>query len=197
MNCDCGALDCPLCNFHMNERRYQLPYVDAGQRRPWVPYHQWVAQREAERMRVPGVLRNDRAFYAARNREFPVPRADMRRAQARARAAREREAEDPEVRREMYERNLAARRAKWRMMHKTARALYDIPHPRGEEEDLAYKERMGYHFDQLHGDYGGRMEEFVFTGQEEDPSEQFERLREDEIADLPVLDPKKVKFVDQ
>jgi len=183
----------------MNRRRYQLPYEDPGQRRPWVPYHQWVAQREAERMRVPGALRNDRAYYAEQNRLYPVPRAEMRRQQNRARDARQdEELLEPEVRREMYRRALEKRRAKWKVMHKTAQRLYDVPRPRGEEEDPLYQVKMEEYFDAAHGDYGGRFEEFLYQGEEEEPAEAFKRLREDdEVANLPVIDPKKVKFVDE
>jgi len=187
MNCDCGALDCPSCrSFHMERRRYELPYQDPGQRRPWVPYHEWLARREAERRRVPGVFRQDRARRAEDVRagvRFP---REARFQQERGGRARERMTQMSEEELElMYERQLQEKRDKWRRMHRDAARIYDVDGP---------EER----FDIIHGDYGGRYEEFVYQGQEEAPEEAFKRLREDDdVADLPVLDPKKVKFVDE
>lgn len=178
----------------MEQRRYRLPYEDPGQRRPWVPYHEWVARREAERIRVPGVLRNDRAYYAQRNREYPVPRAEMRRAQQRAQDARmDEQLMEEEARRENYRENLQRRRAKWRAMHAAAGDVYDVGAKRGMYRVHPTQEAA---FDRMHGDYGGRFEEFIFTGDEEPPEEAVKRLLEDDVHNLPVIDPKRIKLAE-
>jgi len=172
----------------MNRRRYELPYEDAGQRRPWVPYHQWVAQREAERLRVPGVFRQDRARRAADVRagvRFP---REARFQQERGRIVQQRmqdmRAEDRAL---LYAQQVRDRKDKLRRMHRDAAALYAV----GAHDPEA-------DFDAVHGDWGGRYEEFIYTGEEEEPEDAFKRLRQDDdVANLPVLDPKKVKFVDE
>lgn len=170
----------------MNRRRYELPYEDAGQRRPWVPYRQWLAQREAERLRVPGVFRNDRARRMDEIRAgVRMPREARFQQERGRRYQREVRDLDAEERAERYQQQVQARRDKWRRMHRDAGALYAVGAHDPEAE-----------FDALHGDYGGRYEEFVFTGEEESPEDAFKRLREDDITSLPVIDPKKVKFAE-
>jgi len=172
----------------MNRRRYELPYEDPGQRRPWVPYHEYIARREAERLRVPGVFRNDRARRADDVRagvRFP---REARFQQERGRMLRRRMQEqdfDAEQRAEYYQRQVRDRKDKLRRMHRDADAIYAVGAHDPEAE-----------FDALHGDWGGRYEEFVITGVEEEPEEAFKRVREDDITSLPVIDPKKVKFVE-
>jgi len=171
MNCDCGALDCPNCNFHMNRRRYELPYEDPGQRRPWVPYHEYVARREAERLRVPGVFREDRARRAADVRagvRFP---RDARFQQERFRRIGAQQVLPMEERAERYREQVRARKDEWRAMHRRAKQIYaeEVEDPEGA-------------FDEDFGHYGGRYEEFL--GHQD----------ADDVANLPVLDPKKVNF---
>jgi len=170
----------------MNRRRYELPYEDPGQRRPWVPYHEYIARREAERLRVPGVFRNDRARRADDVRygvRFP---REARFQQERGRRVRQRMQEqdlDAQQRADYYQQQVRDRKDKLRRMHRDAEAIYAVGAHDPEAE-----------FDALHGDWGGRYEEFVHTGVEEEPEEAFKRMREDDITSLPVIDPKKVKF---
>jgi len=173
MNCDCGALDCPYCNFHMNRRRYELPYQDPGQRRPWVPYHQWVAQREAERLRVPGVFREDRARRAddvRRGVRFP---RDARFQQERFRRIGAQQVLPMEERAERYREQVRARKDEWRTMHRRAKEIHEED---VEDPDAAFDEEFGH--------YGGWYEDFRGP------------VEEDDVSNLPVLDPKEVKFED-
>jgi len=172
----------------MNRRRYELPYEDPGQRRPWVPYHEYVARREAERLRVPGVFRNDRARRADDVRygvRFPrEARFQQERGRIIRRRVQDRGPVTAEEAAEEYREQVRARKDKWRAMHRDARAIYAVGahDPEGE-------------FDVLHGDYGGRYEEFL--GEEEEVEHVKRVLEEDDVAKLPVLDPKKVKIVDE
>jgi len=168
----------------MNRRRYELPYEDPGQRRPWVPYHEYIARREAERLRVPGVFRNDRARRADDVRYgVRFPREARFQQERMRRFGRNVEDLDAEQRAERYRGQVRDRKDKWRRMHRDAEAIYAVGAHDPEAE-----------FDALHGDYGGRYEEFA--PREEDPEEAFKRVREDDITSLPVIDPKKVKFVE-
>jgi len=171
----------------MNRRRYELPYEDPGQRRPWVPYHEYIARREAERLRVPGVFRNDRARRIDDVRAGVRMPREARFQQERGRRVRQRMQEqdfDAQERADYYQQQVRDRKDKLRRMHRDAGAIYAVGAHDPEAE-----------FDALHGDWGGRYEEFV--PREEDPEEAFKRVREDDIRSLPVIDPKKVKFVDE
>jgi len=169
----------------MNRRRYELPYEDPGQRRPWVPYHEYIARREAERLRVPGVFRNDRARRIDEVRAgVRMPREARFQQERGQRYRRFIQNWDAEDKAERYQRQVRDRKDKLRRMHRDAEAIYAVGAHDPEAE-----------FDALHGDWGGRYEEFA--PREEDPEEAFKRVREDDITSLPVIDPKKVKFVDE
>jgi len=175
----------------MERRRYQLPYVDPGQRRPWVPYHEWLALREAERLRVPGVFRNERAQRARERREGVRFPRDAQFQQMRGRRARDEWAVlDAEEKAERYQEQVRDRRAKQRRMHRDAAYLYENPRFKNQEEE----ERA---FDEAHGDYGGRYEEFLYLGDIERAEETAKRLLDEpeiDVGDLPVIGGKRVKF---
>jgi len=179
----------------MRGDRYRLPYEDPGQRRPWVPYAEWVARREAERLRVPGVARNDRVRYAQEVREGVRMPRDAEFQQMRGRRARDFEREaDPVVRRNVYRRRRQKTIDQYHQMHQMAGQLYDVGLIRGAYGVYPPQEDA---FDRVFDNYAGRMEEFVYQGEEE-PEEAYKRLREDDdVANLPVLDPKRVKIVDE
>jgi len=155
--------------FHMNRG-----YNDPGQRRPWVPYRQWVRQQEERRRRyLPGYRRNQRAREALEVREgvrFPME-AEFQ--QIRGRAARQRALEIPfEDRPEEYRRQVGRRREELRRMHRDAR-VYEEEDPEGAEG----------RWDDKYGAWGGRYEEFLYGG-EEAPEKVYKRLRfEDDVID--------------
>lgn len=170
---------------------------DPGNRRPWVPYRQWVRQQEAARLRVPGVFRNERARRAQELREggrmpayrFAVPPPHRNPQHRAAYRARYRELNPKgkfqlragEVQEAIDRRNLLHH--KYHGIALMDKEVYEFP------ED-AWDEQLP--------NYGGRWEEFYYQGDREPPEETFKRLREedDELANLPVLDPKKVKFIE-
>lgn len=180
-------------------------------RRPWVPYRQWLRQREAERLRVPGAFRNLRARHADERRAGvrmpPYARIrppahrddDFRRGYNQAargllRARRRGWADEPADPREavLIANAVRDRNQVFRDLHRDAREIYEERQRGG-----AFSMEEDEEFDDLHGDYGGRYEEFLYQGDKETPEETQKRLRDDpdDVSNLPVISPgKKVKF---
>lgn len=177
--------------------KYRLPYKDPGQRKPWVPYHQWKAEREAERLRVPGVFRNDRARKARKTRQgvrmpeysriMPAYHRDPQNRRnyelerkewvgARARGI------EPGLHPEVIEErriDVANRNAVRQRMHTRAREIWEET---GEVPDYDYDPEALYEaeqiFDREFGNYAGRYEEYA-PKVEDVPVEKKVRFEED------------------
>jgi len=175
------------------DRPYRLPYQDPGQRRPWVPYQQWLRERAAERLRVPGVFRNDRARRGRERRQgvrmppyeriVPAPHRDREvrdiyNANARVVRGIRRAGGVANVDREAIREAVEARNERHHELHVDA-DFYQRWHPDDAEE----------RWDERHGAYGGRYEEFL--------PEKREAEDEPDVEDLPVIGGKRVKFEDE